>query len=103
LAATFSINCCFVILFEFSGLWAQACSALLIAPIIPTPCQPGFQGIPILPGARPRTRRWPVLVFPGRSLGLGYTPRYVGGRKRLETKRSTGSTRGHGDLVTIAA
>jgi hypothetical protein len=27
LAATFSINCCFVILFEFSGLRGEACSA----------------------------------------------------------------------------
>ena len=32
------------------------------------------------------------MVFPGRSLGLGDTPRYVEGRKRLETKRSTGET-----------
>ena len=58
---------------------------------------------PSLPGSRHRARRWPVLVFPRRSLGLGRIPRYVGGRKRLETKRSTGNTRVHGDLVTVAA
>src|ERR1017187_1970744 len=33
LAATFSINCCFVILFEFSGLPGEACSALQTAAI----------------------------------------------------------------------
>src|ERR1019366_5312402 len=51
------------------------------ATIILTPGQRGPTGIPILPGAGPRTRRWPVLVFPGLSLGLGRVPRYVGGRK----------------------
>ena len=43
----------------------------------------------------PWPRRRPVLVFPGRSLGLGCIPRYFGGRKRLETKRSTGNNRSH--------
>jgi hypothetical protein len=32
-------------------------------------------------GAGPRTRRWPVLVFSGLSLGLRGIPRYFGGRK----------------------
>src|ERR1019366_6681599 len=46
LAATFSINCCFVILFEFSGLRGEACSASQLAAgylhVDPYPCrEPG--------------------------------------------------------------
>jgi hypothetical protein len=41
-------------------------------------------------------RRWSVLVFPGRSLGLGHGCRYFEGRKGSDGKGSTGNTRGHG-------
>jgi hypothetical protein len=46
-------------------------------------------------GAGPRARKWPVLVFPGLSLGLGGISRYVGGRKNSRAKRSSGNPRGH--------
>src|ERR1017187_7895494 len=36
----------------------------------------------------------PVLVLPGRSLGLGRTSRYFGGRNNLKTKRNTSGTPG---------
>src|ERR1035441_10298256 len=49
--------------------------------VIPTPSQTGLPGIPILPGAGSRDRRWPVLVLPAPSLGLVGIPMYVGGRK----------------------
>src|ERR1019366_9572541 len=52
----------------------------------PHPCQAGFPRIPILPGSGRRPRRRPALVFPGRSLGLGRTSRYVEGRKRFGGK-----------------
>ena len=61
----------------------------------PHPCQTRFPGIPILPGTRHRARGRPALVFPGRSLGLGYGSRYFEGRTRTGGKRSTGNTRGH--------
>jgi hypothetical protein len=64
------------------------------AAIIPTPGQRGFQRNPILPGAHPRARRRPVLVFLGRSLALGPGPRYVEGRKGSGGKRSTSETPG---------
>ena len=44
-AATFSINCCFVILFEFNGLRGEARSASQIAVIIPTPSKTELLGI----------------------------------------------------------
>src|ERR1035438_290106 len=44
------------------------------------PGQGGPDGIPTLPGSGRCPRRWPVLVFLGRSLALGPGPRYVEGR-----------------------
>ena len=54
---------------------------MLVESVVPTPCQTGLQGIPTLPGSGRRPRRRPALVLPGRSLGLGDTPRYFGGWK----------------------
>ena len=40
-------------------------------------------------GGRPQARKWPVLVFPGSSLGLGRIHRYVGGPEELEGVRES--------------
>src|ERR1035437_9924251 len=88
LAATFSINCCFVILFEFSGSCGEACSARIAAgclrtihipaanhaAIIPTPVREDFQGFLSPRSASPR-KKTAALVLPGRFLGLGPGPR----------------------------
>ena len=43
-------------------------------------------------GGRPQARKWPVLVLPGLSLGLGHGSRYFEGRRKPDARRRTGNT-----------
>jgi hypothetical protein len=105
LAATFSINCCFVILFEFSGFWGEACSARIAAgclrtihipaanhaAIIPTPGQTEVQRIPSLRGTSQRGQEDGVSwYFLGLPLGLDLFPGMSGAGR---TRRRSGKPR----------
>ena len=64
------------------GMWAEGCA--------PNPRPERISKNPIpSPERVPAQEDGPVLVFPGRSLGLGHGSRYFGGLKKSGTKRST--------------
>src|ERR1019366_150725 len=71
---------------------SQRAKFSLVKAIIPTPAEPADRKWIQIPAAIiPTPFRWPVLVFPGLSLGLGRIPRYFGGRKKPDAKKVPGT------------